>query len=490
MDYKHIINRDYKLTVPRNRAWRRSWASSPLTARRPSRRHLIILISSLVLLGLLVSLLSLDARATRSESAASPALDPLRAADTETTANDSGRVAPNQDAGVITAKLELPKHGLPAAPDPVAEDTETAITRNVTVKSGDTLAAIFDRVGLSARALANLGKAAKPMTRLLPGEKLVFTLNEQNVLLKLRQELNPIVANELSRDENGAYAFRRVEKPVETRVAYASGTINDSLFLAGQKAGLSDALVMELAAIFGWDVDFALDIRQGDSFTAVFEERYLEGGKIQDGAILAAEFVNRGKSYRALRYVDDSGRASYYSPKGLSLRKTFLRTPVEFSRISSRFNLRRKHPVLNRIRAHRGVDYAAPRGTPIRATGDGKVILRGRKGGYGRAVVIQHGSSYTTLYGHLSKFQRGVKRGSRVRQGQIVGYVGSSGLATGPHLHYEFRVNGVHRNPLTVKFPTAEPIAKRYRADFQTKTATLVAQLDQLRRVQLAALTR
>lgn len=500
MDYKNIINRDYKLTVPSDKAWNRTWANSPLKTVRPSQRHLIFLISSLLLLGTLISLLSLDARATRSDITATVPLASLSADAGEHLSSESREAATNAaanslenpDTPLVTAHLPLPGMATSNAnPETKPESPpETKVTRQVKVKSGDTLAAIFDRVGLSATQLANLGKATKPMTQLLPGEKLIFTLDQKNTLLELRQELSPVVANELKRGENGDYQFRRVEKPVETRIAYASGTINDSLFLAGQKAGLSDSLVMELAAIFGWDIDFALDIRQGDGFTAVYEERYLDGNKIENGAILAAEFVNRGKSYRALRYENEAGHVSYYSPEGLSLRKTFLRTPVEFSRISSRFNPNRKHPLLNRIRAHRGVDYAAPRGTPIRATGDGKVILRGKKGGYGRAVVIQHGSSYTTLYGHLSKFQRNVKRGSRVRQGQIIGYVGSSGLATGPHLHYEFRVNGVHRNPLTVKFPTAAPIDKRYRDDFKAKTATLVAQLEQLRRVQLAALDR
>jgi murein DD-endopeptidase MepM/ murein hydrolase activator NlpD len=245
-------------------------------------------------------------------------------------------------------------------------------------------------------------------------------------------------------------------------------------------------MIMELAAIFGWDIDFALDIRRGDHFTVVYQEYYLEGKKVRDGDILAAEFTNQGKSYRAIRYVDADGNAGFYTPEGLSLRKAFLRTPVKFSRISSRFTLHRKHPILNRIRAHKGVDYAAPRGTPIRATGDGKVVFRGRKGGYGRTIVIQHGSKYSTLYGHMSRYNGKVKLGRRVRQGQVIGYVGSSGLATGPHLHYEFRIDGVHRNPLTVKLPVAEPIAKRYRDDFQKLATPLIAQLELLTRSLVA----
>jgi len=273
---------------------------------------------------------------------------------------------------------------------------------------------------------------------------------------------------------------------VELRQAYAAGTIEDSLFQSAQRAGLSDNLTMELAAIFGWDIDFALDIREGDHFAVVYEDKYLNGNKIGTGDIIAAEFTNRGTTYRAIRYTDASGHTDYYSPDGHSLRRAFLRTPVKFTRISSRFSLHRMHPILNRIRAHKGVDYAAPIGTPIRAAGDGKIIFRGRKGGYGRVIIIRHGSHYSTLYGHMSAFNSKVRLGSHVRQGQVIGYVGMSGLATGPHLHYEFRVNGVHRNPLTVKLPQAKPIEARYRDDFLRHAAPLVAQLELVKRTLLA----
>jgi murein DD-endopeptidase MepM/ murein hydrolase activator NlpD len=235
---------------------------------------------------------------------------------------------------------------------------------------------------------------------------------------------------------------------------------------------------MELANIFGWDVDFALEIRSGDRFSLIYEEEYLDGQKYGNGPILAAEFINQGKTFRALRYEDEQGRSSYFSPDGKSMRKAFLRAPVDFRRISSRFTRSRWHPVLGKKRPHRGVDYAAAIGTPIKAAGDGRVIFRGKKGGYGNTVIIKHGSQYTTLYGHLSKFRRKVKNGSRVRQGQTIGYVGKTGLATGPHLHYEFRVNGTHRNPLTVKLPAAAPLKAKYRADFSKKSAPLLARLD------------
>jgi murein DD-endopeptidase MepM/ murein hydrolase activator NlpD len=239
---------------------------------------------------------------------------------------------------------------------------------------------------------------------------------------------------------------------------------------------MSDALVMELAGIFGWDIDFILDIRSGDQFTVIYEEMYVEGEKHANGDILVAEFVNQGKSYRAVRYEDQDGNAEYFSPDGYSMRKAFLRAPLDFSYVSSHFNPKRFHPVLKRVKAHRGIDYAAPIGTPIKAAGDGKVIRSAYDKLNGHHVFIQHGQKYTTKYLHLNK--RRVKNGQRVKQGQIIGTLGRTGRVTGAHLHYEFLVNGVHRNPKTVKLPDAEPIAKRERARFYESTKPLLAQLD------------
>ena len=250
---------------------------------------------------------------------------------------------------------------------------------------------------------------------------------------------------------------------------------------------MEDSLVMELATIFGWDIDFALDIRTNDHFKVLYEEQFLQGEKLGNGPILAAEFTNQGTTFRAVRYVDDDGKGNYFTPDGKSMRKAFLRTPVELARISSHFNLRRKHPILNKIRAHKGTDYAAPRGTPIKATGDGRVVWVGTKGGYGRTVIIQHGQSYKTLYAHMNKYGRGIGSGKRVRQGQIIGYVGTSGLATGPHLHYEFHHNGVVRNPVSVRLPKAESIPKAELAAFKQQTQPIVAQLDDYsQRMQIA----
>ncbi|NOQ94158.1 MAG: peptidoglycan DD-metalloendopeptidase family protein, partial [Methylophaga sp.] len=363
--------------------------------------------------------------------------------------------------------------------------------QDITVKSGDNLSLIFPRVGLSARDVYNvakLGKDIKPLLNLKPGQVIRFNINKEDGNKRLQQlqlKLSPIKTFSVT-SINDSYQAELQTRDVEQRQMHASAQIESSLFGAGIEAGLSDKLIMELAYIFGWDIDFALDLRKGDNFTLIYSEDYLDGDKVADGAILAAEFTNQGKIFRAVRYTDSNGRSQYYSPKGDSMRKAFSRTPVHFSRISSRFNPNRKHPVLKTSRPHRGVDYAAARGTPILATGDGKISFRGTKGGYGRTVVLTHGGKYTTLYAHMSKFKKGLRNGSRVKQGQTIGYIGSSGLATGPHLHYEFRVNGVHRNPLTVSLPKAEALAKKYRSDFKLKSQPLLAQLDSLKNTNLA----
>lgn len=348
------------------------------------------------------------------------------------------------------------------------------------VKSGDSLARIFSRLNLSANLLhriVNSSKEAKTLANIRPGETIKVRLDKQGNLLELVHKQSAIRSLQiLPSDES--FTAQINDRSLEKRVATASGTITSSLYMSAQRAGLSDSLTMELANIFGWDIDFALEIRAGDQFSLIYEEEYLDGKKYRNGPILAAEFINQGKVFRAIRFEDDEGYSSYYSPKGESMRKAFLRAPVDFRRISSRFTKARYHPVLGKKRPHRGVDYAAAIGTPIKAAGDGRVIFRGVKGGYGRTVIIRHGSKYTTLYAHMSKFRGSVKNGTRVRQGQVIGYVGKSGLATGPHLHYEFRVNGVHRNPLTVKLPAAEPLPKAHREKFNRISKPLLEELD------------
>ncbi len=358
----------------------------------------------------------------------------------------------------------------------------------VTVSSGDSLYLIFKRLGLPQRDLALMTGSkplAKKLAKIAPRQEIEFYVDTESRLTRLVHRLDQIRSLHVSRDGN-TFTFEEVVEPPEVSVATATGVIDSSLFEAGQRAGLSDNIIMQMAEIFGWDVDFALDIRAGDRFALVFEEQFKDGKKIDEGPIVAAEFTNRGRRIRAVRYVDPTGHTDYFSEDGRSMRKAFLRTPVNFTRISSRFSLSRRHPILHKMRAHRGVDYAAPRGTAVKASGDGRVVFAGRKGGYGRTVILQHGSTYTTLYAHLSRFSKGVRPGKRVDQGQTIGYVGSTGLATGPHLHYEFRVRGAHRDPLKVKLPQAAPLAEGYVTDFREQARPLLAKLELIGRTSIA----
>jgi len=368
-------------------------------------------------------------------------------------------------------------------PAPAASEWTTLV-----VRKGETLSDIFAKQGLSpaeAVAIVALGGDAARLRNLKAGDKLSLRKTEDDRLGEIKYEFNETQTLQVRRGESG-FESLTIAAELERRPAQLTGVISSSLFAAAQKAGLSNRLVMELAEIFGYDIDFALDLRTGDRFSVVYDQLYKDGQKLRDGDIVAAEFVNQGKTYRAMRYVDADGNATYYTPEGDSFRKAFIRTPVDFARISSGFNPGRRHPILNVIRAHKGVDYAAAIGTPVRATGDGVVEFVGVKSGYGNVVTIRHGSKYTTLYGHLSKFRAGLKAGQRVRQGQLIAYVGKTGLATGPHLHYEFRVNGIHQNPLTVALPRANPLPRSVVAQWRMENATALAQLDALSRSQTA----
>jgi len=364
--------------------------------------------------------------------------------------------------------------------------------RDFTVKPGDSLARVFKRAKIKPQQLDELmkaGDAVKKLRHIFPKDTIRVLSDNNGVLLALRYEIDQKSYLMVERKQ-GTLDAQIIDHQIETRQTHASGVINSSLFLAAQKAGISQNVIMELANIFGWDIDFVLDIRKGDNFTVLYEELFRDGEKIADGNILAADFVNNGKIYRAVRYTNpQTNNTEYYTPDGKSMRKAFLRTPINFARISSRFTTSRYHPVLHKFRSHKGVDYAAKRGTPIFAAGDGKVIFKGKKGGYGKVLILQHGTKYTTLYAHLKTYNRKLRNGSRVKQGQTIAYVGSSGLATGPHLHYEFRVNGVHRNPLTVKLPISKPVPKRYLADFDLMTSPIMAQLDLVTRPHQVALT-
>ncbi|MEX2489769.1 MAG: peptidoglycan DD-metalloendopeptidase family protein, partial [Pseudomonadales bacterium] len=336
--------------------------------------------------------------------------------------------------------------------------------KEVKIKPGDSLSAIFKRVGLPAADLmeiVNLGGDVSSLRKIIPGRRLNFQI-EDGKLHALQYEESELVSLVVTRNGNEFSTYKNIREP-EVLTAFQSATISKkspSLYHAGKNAGLSDNIIMKLSYVFQWDISFALDLRKGDSFTLLYEEVYVEGEKVKEGDILAAEFTNMGKTHTALLYAREDGRKSYYAPDGRSMRKAFLRDPVHFSHVSSSFNLRRLHPIHKRAMPHRGIDYAANRGTPVVASGDGKVTTATRNNASGRYVVIQHGQQYTTKYLHLSAFANGVRAGKTVKQGQTIGYVGATGWATGPHLHYEFLVNGVHRNPRTVSLPKAEPISK------------------------------
>ena len=356
-----------------------------------------------------------------------------------------------------------------------------------TVQKNDNLTSLFKRAGLNARDVYNISQATQQnneLSRLYPGESLAFLI-EEATLKKLKYEISPLKTLLVELIEN-KFAVNTIERTPVTKERYIEGVIEGSLFVDAERAGLSNNMIMQFAAIYGWDIDFSQDIRKGDSFRIIYNEQFLDGKKISDGHVVAAQFINNGENLTAIRYTDSEGSSSYYTPDGHSMRKAFLRMPINFARVSSRFNLSRKHPVLNKIRAHKGVDYAASTGTPIKASGDGKVIWKGNKGGYGRSIIIQHGSNITTLYAHMSKYNKKLNKDGRVKQGQVIGYVGSSGLATGPHLHYEFRVNGAHKNPMTVKFPHASPVPKKELLAFEEVAGQMQSQLETYTATQYA----
>jgi murein DD-endopeptidase MepM/ murein hydrolase activator NlpD len=356
------------------------------------------------------------------------------------------------------------------------------------VRRGDTLDRMFRREALDLGQLAQimkLGPAKDSLKILKPGDAITVR-HDGGRILEVTREIDAFSTLHITRSGD-EFDARLVALDFQTEPVRTTGEIRSSLFEAAGEAGVSDGTIMKLASVFASDIDFVLDLREGDRFTLIYEEMWRDGRKLAEGEVLAAEFVNQGKSHRAIRYKTSDGRVGYYTPEGRGLRKAFVRAPLTFSRVSSDFNPRRRHPILNTIRAHTGVDYAAPTGTPIRAPGDGKVAFRGRKGGYGNAIILQHTGGITTLYGHLSKFAKTAQVGQRVRQGEVIGFVGATGLATAPHLHYEYRVNGRHMNPRTVRLPNASaPIENAERSNFLRVAGPLVRALDGDTRVMTA----
>jgi murein DD-endopeptidase MepM/ murein hydrolase activator NlpD len=429
--------------------------AAPPSARRPGRRRWLVFGATLVLAGLLISLF-------------------------ETTE------PPGEEPAAEVIELALPER--PAGPadagEPPAEPEEA--WTSVTVRRGQTLDAIFREQGYSIGLLHQilaLDGDTKGLTRIRPGDVFDFREDDQGGLSEMRYALDE------ARYLRVAVIGERIDSRVEQReivadVAETEGVIESSLFLAGKRAGLSDAMVMNLANIFGWDIDFVLDIRKGDRFMVVYEKLYRDGEFLRDGRILGATFVNQGERFQAI-WFEHGDIADYFAPDGRNMRKAFLRAPLNFSYISSNYNPRRMHPVLKRVRPHNGTDYYAPPGTPVYAAGDGTVIRSAYSKTNGHHVFIKHANSIVTKYLHFTK--RTVKEGQKVRQGQTIGTVGSTGLASGPHLHYEFVLNGVHRNPRTVPLPKVEPLGAEALAVFQEHAAPMLTQLGRMESASLYA---
>lgn len=426
--------------------------SSTLSLSDLPKQHLILAgVSLLLLVGLLMLTPSQDVQANRSSKPVELTL----------------KTTPKAEAPSITQKTQV--------------QTQPP-WKEAPIKNGDNLSTVFQRVGLGPRdvyELVNSSPKAKKLTNIFPGQKLFFQIDPTGRLIGLKHHKNKLHSTIYQRIEDGFSVNELVREP-EVRQRYASAFISNSLYQAAKTAGLNDNMIMEMANIFGGVIDFVYDVRAGDNFNILFEEKFLDGEFIGYGKVLATQYTNQGDTHTAYRYEYENGDIGYYTPEGVSMRKAFLRSPVDFNRISSNFNLKRLHPIFKTTRPHRGIDYAAARGTPVYSAGDGRVVKAGYTKANGNYLVIQHGQQYTTKYLHLHK--RSVRKGQKVKQRQIIGSVGSTGYATGPHLHYEFLVNGIHRNPRTIinKLPKAKSITD------QSEKKRFLAQISGLQ-LQLAA---
>jgi len=390
--------------------------------------------------------------------------------------------APQQ---LIVEQLSLP-------PALSAERIEGAFVREERILRGDSIATLMTRLGIedaSAVEFLRSNRGAQAIFRQLsPGKPITAQVGENGELQAL---IYPLNGNDravfVDRSEGMLRASERTLQ-LETHLFIKSGEIRYSLFGATDAAGLPDSIATQIADIFGGDIDFHRDLRRGDRFAVAYESSSHLGRPVRTGRILAAEFVNNGKAHRAIWFEGVDGKGGYYTADGRNIRKAFLRSPLEVSRITSGFSSSRFHPILQKWRAHRGVDYGAPSGTRVRSTADGVVEFVGNQGGYGRAVILRHQGRYTTLYGHLSGFARGIKKGARIAQGDVIGYVGSSGWSTGPHLHYEFRNNGIFQNPLAVTLPVAPPLGATQIARFREYAQPQLDRLNLVRDTNLALL--
>lgn len=367
----------------------------------------------------------------------------------------------------LTTAPVSPSHAMPEPNERVME---------IVVKSGDNLSTVFQRAGLSAQAVqqvVDLGEPAAPLKSLKPGEKISLSTTADHQLLGVDYKVAPDKALSIRREDQSGLIASEIVLPSESRLATAEGKIESSLYQSATDAGVPAAMVMQLADIFGWKINFLKDVQPGDHFRIAYEEQWVQGKRVGSGHVVAAEFTNQGKTFQAVRYTAPNGKTGYYEANGASLERGFLRYPVEFSRISSKFGMR-MHPLHHTMKAHKGVDFAAPTGTPIQAASAGKVTFIGWQHGYGKVIKLAHDGNYQTVYGHMSRFNNTLKTGSTVTMGEVIGYVGMTGDATGPHLHYEFHVAGVYTDPLSAKLPEANPIPSKYRKDFLAQTQPLL----------------
>ena len=360
----------------------------------------------------------------------------------------------------------------------------------ITIQQGDTLEELFKKNDLDLGDLfeiTNTDALTQDLKYLHPGDTLTVTHNNNRVISLIR---NLSLEKALLIDQEGnKFKSSLIDRNTKIKKRFGYGRIKTSLFDSAIENGLTEKLIMKLADILAWDIDFVYDIRVDDDFYVLFEEIWEDGKYITDGEIIALEFNNNGRIFQAIRYIDKNGLSNYFTPEGDNMSKAFLRAPLDFTRVSSNFNPNRKHPILNTIRAHRGVDYAAPKGTKIKASGNGKIIFKGIKSGYGNVIILQHGENITTLYAHMSGFNLTLKAGQRVKQNQVIGYVGSSGLATASHLHYEYRIDDIHKNPRTVELPQAQSVQNEYKEDFLVQSESIINQLIRFKESKLSTVS-
>jgi murein DD-endopeptidase MepM/ murein hydrolase activator NlpD len=396
--------------------------------------------------------------------------------------------APDTDFRNISIQTVVEPLSLPISS--IDSNLTRSFWREERIQKGDSVASLLARLNVNdedTQIFLRDIRQAPALRQLKPGKLVQAHTSEEGKLLGLRYHYAGNTLLQVSRQDDH-FTSKEETLLLERQVHNKSGRIHSSLFAATDDANLPDSIAIQMAEIFSTDIDFHRDLQKGDQFSVVFESFYHQGEFIKSGRILAAEFVNNGKSYRAVYFQGRDGQGGYFTPEGKNLRKAFLRSPLEFSRVSSGFMSARFHPILKEWRAHKGVDYAAPSGTRIKATADGIVKLLGKQSGYGNVIALQHSGKYETVYGHLSGFASGLRPGQRVNQGDVIGYVGMTGLATGPHLHYEFKMAGVQRNPLSLDVPTALPIAAEQKHEFNRVTLPLAANLNLLRGTNLAAL--